>query len=580
MNEFIVNVDRRAGQLRVRGNRIFLPYLRDGELWNDLQRPVLATPTGQLTPEALDLIDFTTAIFHLDKLCPRGEREQWIRKIHINISLRNPDRFLQIEENVRWALTLLGGDNFSFDVSRFNELPRAPIRVSKKVREWGQITDVALLSGGQDSFAGAAQLMANTNCRPLMVRVNTRDKANLTDVVARFRQHFGREPAFYSQTAASPVDPDQDPKLREPTQRLRSFYFLGIGSALAAAHGVNNVYINENGIMAIHLPMDAARSSTFSTRTAYPQFLNLFQGIVRHWLGNQIEIRNPFALSTKTEVLEVCARLGIGPSLYHTVSCAHSASIQQTVKRQGSKDYLMAAEAPDLHCGYCFPCLLRRVSMWKSGLAEYDVEYATNPFKVFVDGSSDKYDFVYEASSAVIGLLRLTKKFEDPDIVEALSEYPQIAECAAVLGDGSLAAIVDLHRRFAADVKEYVQENASYLNFFFDATRSNQLETQVAAIASDQMIDAILQRRGARGSEAFYGQIHRLFDIVRLRVQVALAQGALTPAQIERMLDDAAGSAVGRRRPPVELKNKEGIEIREETLEKVKLCNCPPFTEV
>lgn len=578
MSEFKVTVDRARDQLRVTPGRIYLPYAREGQLWSDLEKASKATPNGHFTPEAQDLVDFATAIFQLDKICMRGEREQWVRKIHLKIGLRNPARFNLIADDLKWALSILGGDNFTFEVTAIRTTPDPTLsRPPKRVRDWGQLTDIALLSGGQDSFAGAATILENQATNPLLVRIHTRDKSNLGEVTAKLRQRFNREPAFFSQSVATLIDPEQIPKLRETSQRLRSFYFLSIGSVLAQAHQITRLHINENGIMAIHLPLDAARSSTFSTRTAYPQFLHLFQGIVRRWLGHQIEVKNAFALNTKTEVLQECSRLGLARGLEHTVSCAHSATIQQTVKKQSTKDYIMADEAPGLHCGYCFPCLLRRISMWRADLAGHDVEYATDPFKVLVDGSADDYKFVYEASSAVLGLIRLTMKFENPDFITMLSEYPQIAECATVLGEDSVNAIIDLHRRFALDVRAYITTNAPYLDFLFDAQRSRQLEQQVAAIASDQLLEAALQKAQVEASDAFYKQMTKLFDLLRLRVQVALADGSMTEQQIRDMLDNVINSVVGGRTPPIKFTQNDGKELRETTWQELRSRPCPPF---
>ena len=374
MNEFTVTVDRARDTLRLTPGRAYLPFSAEGQLTSDFTKPGKATLLGHLTPEGQDLIDLATAIFHLDKICLRGEREQWVRKINLKIGLRNPARFNQIAGDLQWALSVLGGDNFTFEVSPIRVTrPTRRARPPKWVRDWGTLTEIALLSGGQDSLAGAGQIMERPNSNPLLVRVNTRDKSNPSEITKRLRQRFAREPAFYSQPASSPIDPDQSPKKREVSQRLRSFYFLAVGAVLAQGHGVSDLHINENGIMAIHLPLDPARASTFSTRTAYPQFLSLFQSIVSRWLGHQVVIKNAFALNTKTEVIQECVRLGITPALEHTISCAHSASIQKTVSQQSSKDYLMADEAPDLHCGYCFPCLLRRISMWRANLAAQDV---------------------------------------------------------------------------------------------------------------------------------------------------------------------------------------------------------------
>lgn len=578
MSEFVVIVDRNRTQLKVTPDgEVRLPYAFAGDLWKDIERPSKSTPNGYISPEAQDLIDFATAIFHLDKICPRDEREQWIRKIHLKIGLRNPDRFNEIADELKWALTILGGDNFSFEITRIPTTAPITRTTPKRIRDWGRLTDVVLLSGGQDSFAGAATVLENHNSNPLLLRVNTRDKSNLKEITGRLSHASNRNLAFYSQTVGSLNDETQTSKKRETSQRLRSFYFLAIGSVLAQAHQVNRLHINENGIMAIHLPIDPARSSTFSTRTAYPFYLHLFQNITRKWLDHPIEIKNAFALFTKTEVIQECQRLGLSEGFEKTVSCAHSATVQQTVKRQASKEYLMANEATDLHCGYCFPCVLRRVSMWRAGLTNYDVEYATDPFKVLIDGTADDYSFIYEASSAVLGLIRLTKKFENPDFITMISEYPQIAECSTVLGDGSMNSIIDLHRRFANDVRDYIRANAPYLDFFFNPQQSRELEQRVAAIISDQMLDEALENAHIDASNAFYKQMRKLFDMLRLRVQIALADGSMNEVQIRNMLDNIISAVIGGRPPPVKFTQIDGKELRETLWGELRSRPCPPF---
>ena len=112
---------------------------------------------GQLSAEALDLIDFATAVYHLDRICLRGQREQWIRNIKLRLSLRNHERFNEIADDLSLALGILGGDNFSFEVSGMEHgqtQRRAPTR---RVRSWGALTDVAL-------FRRAAVFLAQPLC--------------------------------------------------------------------------------------------------------------------------------------------------------------------------------------------------------------------------------------------------------------------------------------------------------------------------------------------------------------------------------------------------------------------------------
>ena len=60
----------------------------------------------------------------------------------------------------------------------------------------------------------------------------------------------------------------------EQSQRSRSFLFASTAALVAMAIGFEDVYVNENGIMAVHVPLTAARLGSFSTRTATPRVLD------------------------------------------------------------------------------------------------------------------------------------------------------------------------------------------------------------------------------------------------------------------------------------------------------------------
>jgi 7-cyano-7-deazaguanine synthase len=68
------------------------------------------------------------------------------------------------------------------------------------------------------------------------------------------------------------------------------------------------------------------------------EFFDDFAALVQRGLGHSLEVRTPFAESTKADVLE----LGRGLSLQHTFSC---------IDPQG-----------DLHCGRCNKCAERRLA--------------------------------------------------------------------------------------------------------------------------------------------------------------------------------------------------------------------------
>lgn len=115
----------------------------------------------------------------------------------------------------------------------------------------------------------------------------------------------------------------------------------------------------ENGQMAIHLSLTAARISAFSTYTAHPEFLYEMQGLLRNLLNFPINLQNPYLYKTKAEVtanLVKNHRHIIG----ETVSCWKASRV-----RGGAN-----------HCGICIPCLIRRIALEYNGLSlpEYEVD--------------------------------------------------------------------------------------------------------------------------------------------------------------------------------------------------------------
>ncbi|EPZ51922.1 hypothetical protein M902_2350 [Bacteriovorax sp. BAL6_X] len=575
MSEYNVYVDRSKLELQISNNNIYLPYAKDGRYWNDICRSVkLTSQDGNATDEVRDLVDVSIAIFNLDKLCPREMRERWVRRINLHIGLRNAAAFRQIKDKLEWALSVLGADNINFVISDYVDQEFTSFRPNKFSRKIRNATDICLLSGGQDSLVGAAKLL-DEDKNLIFVRINTNDRANLSQIQGHLGVVENGSFNFFSQTAVNPGD---TPYEKESSQRLRSFHFLSIASVIAKLNNLEDIYINENGIMAVHLPLDVARSSSFSTRTAYPLFLKLFGEVVSTWLDTTINIKNKLALYTKAEVLELGYSLNIDDAIDWTVSCAHSGTIQQTVKKQRSKDYLMAPTADEYHCGYCFPCVLRRLSMWKNGKGDDDVIYATNPFKVIVDGSAKDFKFVYEASTAILGLIRFVKKFEGMSRAEIISDYPQVLECGYVLGVGSVDEIILMHERFKDDVFNYINQEASYLLFLLDDNIASQMEERMQNIGVDELMNSALNRANVELTDAFYKQAENMFDFLRLRIQVALATGQMNESEMKTLVSRVIEEIVPSNSNGVtKLTMRDSREFKEKVWGKITDQPCPPF---
>jgi hypothetical protein len=109
--------------------------------------------------------------------------------------------------------------------------------------------------------------------------------------------------------------------------------------------------IAENGQMAIHLPLSAARMGAFSTHTAHPEFVHKIGEYFTELLGFPVQVTNPYLYHTKGEVVKKLVSK-YPDAVPLSVSCWKGSRVL-TDKN---------------HCGACIPCLTRRVSLEFNGL--------------------------------------------------------------------------------------------------------------------------------------------------------------------------------------------------------------------
>jgi hypothetical protein len=147
----------------------------------------------------------------------------------------------------------------------------------------------------------------------------------------------------------------KSPGPQEPSQRARSIIFLAFGLAVATSldryHRGETVplYICENGFIAINPPLTITRLGSLSTRTAHPEYLGRLQQIFDA-AGINVQIKNPYALMTKGEMLVGCRNQNLLKQ--HAVTSTSCGRFQ----RFGYN-----------HCGRCVPCQVRRASFKRWG---------------------------------------------------------------------------------------------------------------------------------------------------------------------------------------------------------------------
>lgn len=332
---------------------------------------------------ALDLLKVAAAVYCADRLTERPGT--WTRSIEVSAPVREPDRWDAVRDQLVDTISFLSGDHWQLDVRPSAEPVSRPSEFADSVDA------VCLFSGGLDSFTGALDLLADgkTVC---LVGHHGAGQANQAQQ-GLWRELARRHPGqttlrqFFLQPGAPA--PDQRRPLaafREPSQRSRSLLFLAAGFTVAAGYGPEvPLYIPENGLIGINVPLTGARAGSLSTRTTHPHFIAGLSECVRE-LGISNPIVNPFRTMTKGEILAACRDQETLRSLASaTLSCAHPEAARW-------------AQAEQTNCGYCFPCLIRRASMHHVGL-DRAMDYT-------YDALSDATELAQEKGSDLRALIR------------------------------------------------------------------------------------------------------------------------------------------------------------------------------
>lgn len=286
-------------------------------------------------------------------------QDGWTREIDLYVPVSAPGAWTASARSVEAMLRFLTGDRwrifFRERTKRTTTLAVAPKRLAID-----GLTKVSLLSGGLDSLVGAINLLTSDE-RPLFVShywdsETAKAQAYILD---RLESRFGKE-VFKSLRVRLGFDKHHlTTGETENTQRGRSFLFYALATLAASALGGRGaVYIPENGLIALNVPLDPLRFGALSTRTAHPHFVASMQRLLDA-LGLDVELSNPYRHMTKGEMV---------------VNCSDKAFLEKIVANSMSCSSPAKARYKKLsprHCGYCVPCLIRRASL-KAGLVGDD----------------------------------------------------------------------------------------------------------------------------------------------------------------------------------------------------------------
>lgn len=309
---------------------------------------------------ALDLLFLATAVYIADTRINREMHAQdgWTREIDLYLPVANLGLWdSNVVDVIHKALRFLTGDIWQVT---FRQRPRGRAHLVNGTASLLMFKpdNVCLFSGGLDSFIGAVDLIENGRI-PLLVShyytgSDSQPQDRSFDLLKSVYEikNYQRQQIFLGADSKDLVDEGV-----EKTQRSRSFLYLSIGSLFAdSIKGSTSLYVPENGLISLNVPLDPLRVGALSTRTTHPFFMTLFQDFLDR-LGLQVKLKSPYRFMTKGEMIATCSNANIiKKNGGDTMSCS------SPNKYRWNRNVRLT----DIHCGHCVPCIIRQAAFYKA----------------------------------------------------------------------------------------------------------------------------------------------------------------------------------------------------------------------
>ena len=324
----------------------------------------LAAKGFQPSEGAADLLVLAGLLNAADTRVRRSSEseDRWTREIDLHLPVEDPKAWAGIAPLLEKTLNFLTGDLWQL---RFRPRPSSAKRLvpaAKRLRI-DEPSCVSLFSGGLDSFIGAVDLLVAGE-QPLFVShywdgtTSSHQKFCLDRLKAQYK---AKELLSLRARIGFPADAVEK-NSTENTQRGRSFLFFAL-AALAASSlkRKTTIYVPENGLISLNVPLDPLRLGALSTRTTHPYYMARWNELLGA-LGVDATLVNPYRFKTKGAMVVDCKdNAFLRKHAKHTMSCSHPDGGRWTRESPG-------------HCGRCVPCLIRRGAL-KAGCGSDDTAY-------------------------------------------------------------------------------------------------------------------------------------------------------------------------------------------------------------
>lgn len=217
--------------------------------------------------------------YQADKGIRRGQGDLWTRHFSMLIPVRQHEVWTNLGPQLSGTLFELTGDKFDFYfvAKGIDEESASPTKSPERTKEGSDEKSasdcVCLFSGGLDGFAGVNEL-AGRRRRPILVSHYINNlKPIQYDLVQALGAAFDHK-FEHLQFRVGPRNIEEKTKRSfvtvENTQRSRSFLFLAMAAIVAFERKADELFICENGVLAINLPLTPSRLGSRSTRSTHP----------------------------------------------------------------------------------------------------------------------------------------------------------------------------------------------------------------------------------------------------------------------------------------------------------------------
>ena len=296
---------------------------------------------------AIELVHLAAIIYTADLRVWRGYNDDdgWTREIQVYVPVSDVELWNASAGILCDLLSFLTGDKWGISFRAATGMLAGTLgKPTARSPE-----SVCLFSGGLDSYVGAIDLLASGKQLALVGHYGNTQREQLAAYEALKPVYDLQMLPLWFYLVPPKSSKDQ---VVELTMRSRSILFLALGTAVATALPARTpLYIPENGLISLNVPLTFGRTGTLSTRTTHPHTVALYRQLIEA-LGINVPLYTPYRLKTKGEMLRDCGnKEALKSGIHSTMSCSRPQAGRFHGRPVGQ------------HCGYCVPCIIRRAAL-------------------------------------------------------------------------------------------------------------------------------------------------------------------------------------------------------------------------